>query len=55
MEVDLADESLPLYKQIAARALALHQEGKSNVAIGRELGVHRLTVAKAIAWLKSSQ
>jgi hypothetical protein len=52
IEVDLADDFVPVFQQIAEKAAELHAQGLSNRAIGRELGVDPKTAVAAIAWLR---
>ena len=48
-------DRLPIYQQIAAKALHLKQLGMSCSAITRKLNVTDKTAAKAIAWLRRIQ
>ena len=48
----LATEAPPVYQQIAAKALYLHQLGFTYLDIARRLGVNDKTVAKSIRWLQ---
>jgi DNA-binding CsgD family transcriptional regulator len=45
-------DRLPIYQQIAAKALHLKQLGMSCSAIARRLSVTDKTVAKALRWLR---
>jgi hypothetical protein len=40
----------PKYKEFAAKIVGLVEEGLSDLAIGRKIGVSGFTVAKAISW-----
>jgi hypothetical protein len=52
-EVALLDTSpLPIYQQIAPKALHLHQLGLRRTAIARRLGGTGKTAAKAVTWLR---
>lgn len=44
----------PVYQRIAEKAMGLRELGMSNKAIARALEVDDKTVAKAVAWLRSS-
>ena len=51
-ETLLETEALPLYQQVARKALHLRELGLSYCDIARKLEVGDKTVAKAVRWLQ---
>ena len=49
-ELERKQVKTPKYKEFAAKIVGLVEEGLSDLAIGRKIGVSGFTVAKAISW-----